>query len=303
MNQITNKILMVRPSAFGFNAQTAVDNCFQHNDHISKEEIQNKAAIEFDNACNAIKKEGVNIISLQDFEHSVTPDSIFPNNWFVSIDKDNLCLSSMAAKNRQMERKKFLGDLIENINSENINIYDMSVHEKDDLFIEGTGVLILDRINKYAFASISPRCSKEMLIKFCEKYNYTPIDFMGIVNDKPIYHTNVMMSIGKNLAIVCLEIIKNADEKQKVINALKKCNKEIIDISLSQVYSFAGNMIEIKNQDDKSLMIMSNEAFCSLTKDQISKIITHCKIIPLSIPTIEKYGGGSTRCMIAEIFG
>lgn len=306
MKQTTNKIIMLRPSAFCFNQQTAVNNFFQHQDLSSVKEIQKKALKEFDKVVLALKKANVSINIIQDYNIWHTPDSIFPNNWFVSLDSKNLFLCPMFANNRRLERQKFLGYVTEIIDSENLEIYNLSHLEKQNKFLEGTGSMVLDRVNRVVFACISPRCDKEALEMFCKKYDFRSVFFSSYqsLNGErlPIYHTNVMMSIGEKYAIICLKSIDDINERNKVKKELEKINKEIIEIEEEQVNHFAGNILNIQANDGKSIMVMSQSAYEIFKKDQLESLSKNHEIIAVDINTIEKNGGGSMRCMIAEIF-
>lgn len=307
MKQITNKIIMTRPNAFHFNPQTAVNNYFQkQNTHEENDEIQARALMEFDNATSILENAGIEICYFEDTQIPHTPDSIFPNNWFVSIDKSNLCLCAMFAKNRRNERKKFLSKLLQYNHQVKLNLLDLSFYEKSNQFLEGTGAMVLDRVNKVAFASLSPRCDKDILHIFCDHYGYKPLSFTSYQNFNskrlPIYHTNVMMAVGSEFAVVCLDSIDDKKERDLVLRTLEECNKEVITLSESQIYNFAGNIIELENKSNQKFVVMSNSAYHSLNEDQIKKISNYAQIISMDISSIEKYGGGSIRCMIAELF-
>lgn len=307
MKQITSKIIMTRPNAFHFNPQTAVNNYFQkQNTHEQNDEIQAKALMEFDNATSILENAGIEICYFEDTQIPHTPDSIFPNNWFVSIDKSNLCLCAMFAENRQNERKKFLSKLLQYNHQVKLNLLDLSFYEQSNQFLEGTGAMVLDRVHKVAFASLSPRCDKDILNIFCDHYGYKPVAFTSYqdFNSKrlPIYHTNVMMAIGSEFAVVCLDSIDDKKERDLVLKTLEECNKEVITLSESQIHNFAGNIIELENKSNQKFVVMSNSAYHSLNEHQIKKISNYAQIISMDISSIEQYGGGSIRCMIAELF-
>ncbi|PAF51928.1 arginine deiminase-related protein [Helicobacter sp. 13S00477-4] len=306
MRQTTNKIVMLRPNAFGFNQQTAVNNFFQQQDFRAIKDIQEQALREFDKVVFALKQENINVYTIQDYDIWHTPDSIFPNNWFVSLDKNKLFLCPMFANNRRLERQKFLGYVLEAIGSECLDIYNLSGFEKENKFLEGTGSMVLDRVNRVAFAAISPRCDEEILELFCKKYDFKSIAFTSYqsVDGKrlPIYHTNVMMSIGEQYAIVCLNSIDNETERKNVKKELENLNKEIIEIEENQLNHFAGNVLNIEDNNGNPLMVMSQSAYNILKKEQIEKLSERLKILALDISTIERIGGGSMRCMMAEIF-
>lgn len=304
--QITNRILMVRPCSFYFNVETSSNNYFQKNDHGTPALIQAQALEEFDLLVEKLIKNGIIVTVAQDTPVPSTPDSIFPNNWFISEPEGNLFLCPMFAENRREERKKFLGPLIDSIKDFNISLLNYTLKEKENEFLEGTGAIVIDRVNKVAFGSHSPRCDKELFYSFCKARGYEPIYFTSYqsVDGKrlPIYHTNVMMAIGVDFAVLCADSIDDPAERELVIDALLKCKKEIIYISQEQAAHFAGNVIQLKDSNENIYTVMSETAFNAFTPDQKNIIEKNSKIIYSNIPTIETYGGGSVRCMIAEIF-
>ncbi len=300
----TNKVLMVRPVAFGFNEETAVNNHYQKKGNLSSYEIQEKALFEFDEMVSKLKNIGIDVKILQDTKTPHTPDSIFPNNWFSTHFDNTVILYPMFAKNRRLERREDLYDIFENINE--IKTLDYSQLENEGVFLEGTGSLVLDRKNKKAYCSLSERADERLLNIFCDDMGYKKIDFRSYqtvdTKRKLIYHTNVMMSIAENYAILCADAIDNKEERQKVIDELKANKKEIVYISEKQVENFLGNAIELKNKDGVSILIMSSTAYNILTEKQKNIIEKYSVILPVDVKTIEKYGGGSARCMIAELF-
>lgn len=300
----TNKVLMVRPVAFGFNEETAVNNHYQKKGNLSSYEIQEKALFEFDEMVSKLKNIGIDVKILQDTKTPHTPDSIFPNNWFSTHSDNTVILYPMFAKNRRLERREDLYDIFENINE--IKTLDYSQLENEGVFLEGTGSLVLDRKNKKAYCSLSERADERLLNIFCDDMGYKKIDFCSYqtvdTKRKLIYHTNVMMSIAENYAILCADAIDNKEERQKVIDELKTNKKEIVYISEEQVENFLGNAIELKNKDGVSILVMSSTAYNILTEKQKNIIEKYSVILPVDVKTIEKYGGGSARCMIAELF-
>ncbi|QNM15915.1 citrulline utilization hydrolase CtlX [Fusobacterium hominis] len=300
--QITNSILMVRPIKFNFNEETAVNNHYQHKNDIKVEEIQNKALKEFDDFVNLLKQKGINVHVIEDTPLPPTPDSIFPNNWFSTHEDKKLVIYPMFAKNRRMEIVKFKNKLIDIVGEKNIEIIDYSEKVKDMIFLEGTGSIVLDRTNKKAYCSLSPRSDKNLFLKFCNDLGYKPVTFTSYQDGNEIYHTNVMMGIGESKAIICLDCIEDINERKKVIDELKENNKEIIEISLEQVKYFLGNVLEVEGKDSKRYIVISKTAYNSMTKEQIKKIEKDTEIICADVSTIEYYGGGSVRCMLGEIF-
>ena len=304
MKQITKNILMIEPVSFNYNAETALNNYFQKNDaNFSKPQIQKKALEEFNNFVKLLRSKQVNVHVIKDTIHPLTPDSIFPNNWISFHSNGEVLIYPMFANNRRLERRT---DIIEQLQNEYFvsEVKSLVHYEDKSIFLEGTGSMILDRTNKICYASISLRTNKSIVLDFCDQLNYKPVLFNSFqdVDGKrlPIYHTNVMMCVASDFAIVCLDAIDSQDEKNSVINSLITTNKEIIQISELQANKFAGNMLQV--QGDKKYLIMSESAFNILSEKQIQKIESYCSILYSDLKTIEKFGGGSARCMMAEIF-
>ena len=297
---------MIRPCNFRVNQETLENNFFQTKSiQLENDFILNQAIIEFDSLVEKMKASGINVLVYQDdFKHD-TPDSIFPNNWVTFHKDQKIAIYPMFAENRRLERSENVIVFLEENNVKINEVIDYSEAEKNNFFLEGTGSMVLDRINKKTYCSISERTSENLIDEFCSDFNYMPIIFNSFhtVDSKrqKIYHTNVMMCVGKKYAVICLDSIDNKNERNKVIQSLEDDNKEIIIISEDQLNSFAGNMIElIVNKN--SFLIMSQIAYNSLNKNQIERLSKYSKIISSSVDTIEKCGGGSVRCMIAEIF-
>lgn len=307
MSQTTNTILMVRPVNFRMNEQTAVNNYYQELiDGVLPETINTKAQKEFDAYVEKLRDIGVNVIVVDDRKETDTPDSIFPNNWVSFHQNGDVGLYPMFAENRRLERRE---DILETLENEGFliqNIIDYTSAEDEFVFLEGTGSIILDRVNRKAYCALSPRADEDLFIEFCEDFEYMPVVFVAnqTVNGerKPIYHTNVMMCVAENFAIICLNSIDDKKERKNVIKHLKEDGKEIIDITEAQVTQFAGNMLQVKGYNNQRYLIMSQSAYDCLTKHQIQTIEKHCKILSSSLETIETCGGGSARCMMAEVF-
>ena len=306
MSQITNTVLMIRPVRFRMNEETAVNNYFQKSTQELQATVNQKAQSEFDHFVELLKGKGINVIVLEDIEVQDTPDSIFPNNWISFHANGDIALYPMFAENRRRERRP---DILEQIEAHGFkinNVVDYTSAEDDAVFLEGTGSLILDRENRKAYCAISPRASEDLFIEFCEDFEFTPIMFEAnqTVNDKrlPIYHTNVMMCIAQEFAVVCLDSIDDTKEKKLLTKSLKQDQKEIINISEAQMHQFAGNMLQVKGENDNSYLIMSQTAYNSLRQDQIEAIEKYTSILYANLETIEKHGGGSARCMLAEVF-
>jgi len=304
MNNI-HSILMVRPSSFRINSQTTSNNYFQKTTHLNDAQVLKKACLEFDNLVSLLLSNGIPVNVFQDDLIQDTPDSIFPNNWISFHSNKRIAIYPMYAYNRRLERNDKIIKFIESKGIEIDIINDYSDAENHNLFLEGTGSMVLDRLNKKSYCSLSERTSESLIEEFCDEFNYMPIVFKSYQNinkkRKLIYHTNVMMCVANKYSIICLESIDSKIDKQIVIKSLKDDNKEIIEISEIQLNSFAGNMIELVFEN-KSFLIMSSQAYKSLTKNQIQKIEKFSKIIHSSVETIENCGGGSVRCMIAEVF-
>ena len=298
-------ILMVRPSGFKTNIQTLKNNFFQNISNLNENELLEKAQQEFDNLVDKIRSNGIPVIVFQDDQKHETPDSLFPNNWISFHKKNTIALYPMFAENRRLERNFELIKFIEKNGVIINNIHDYTEAENNNEFLEGTGSMVLDRINNKAYASISERTSENLVDEFCEDFDYMPIIFKSFQSHnnkrKLIYHTNVMMCIASKYCVICLDAIDDEVEKNKVIQSLKDDKKEIINIDNQQLNSFAGNMIELIF-DNKSYLIMSYSAYYSLSAQQIKNIEKYSQIIYSDVSTIEYCGGGSVRCMIAEIF-
>jgi hypothetical protein len=307
MSQTTNSVLMIRPVAFRMNEQTAVNNYYQKVlDGLSKETVNTKAQEEFDALVRKLKMVGVNVIVVDDALDPDTPDSIFPNNWISFHESGDVVLYPMFAENRREERREDIMDILEDNGFVINEIMDYTSAEEDGFYLEGTGSLLLDRENEKAYCALSPRADEELFIEFCEDFEYSPVIFEAFqtVNGerKLIYHTNVMMCIGDTFAVICAESIDDKKERKMVLDSLRGDEKEVILITEAQVNCFAGNMLEVKGADDRRYLVMSNSAHQSLSKKQIAQLEEHVTIISSNLDTIEACGGGSARCMMAEIF-
>lgn len=303
--QITDTIIMIRPVAFRMNEQTAVNNFFQEDIALKNAEINTKAQEEFDSFVEKLRAAGVNVIVENDDLRLDTPDSIFPNNWISFHENGDIGLYPMFAENRRRERRE---EILTRLESEGFiinNVYDYTHAEDEGVFLEGTGSLLLDRVNQKAYCALSARADEELLIEFCEDFEYLPIIFTAnqTVDGKrlPIYHTNVMMCLAENFCVICLDTIDDATEKKNVVQHLKKDGKEIIKITEAQMNHFAGNLLQLQGRDKKYL-VMSAAAHKILDKQQIASIEKHCEILSSDLTTVETCGGGSARCMMAEIF-
>ena len=298
---------MIRPVAFRMNEQTAVNNYYQKVlDGLSPETVNAKAQEEFDTFVNKLRMVGVDVTVVDDTITPDTPDSIFPNNWISFHENGDVALYPMFAENRRHERREDVLDLLEDKGFVINEIIDYTSAEEDGYFLEGTGSILLDRENDKAYCALSPRADEELFIEFCEDFEYTPVIFEAFqtVNGerKLIYHTNVMMCLGETFAVICADCIDDKKERKMVLDSLRGDEKEVILITEDQVNNFAGNMLEVKGTDDRRYLVMSKSAHQSLTKKQIAQIEEHVTILSSSLDTIEACGGGSARCMMAEIF-
>lgn len=306
MKQLTNHILMIRPAQFRMNEQTAVNNYFQASAGLSPEEVVKKSQEEFDAYVSVLRENGVQVTVVQDTEDPDTPDALFPNNW-VSFHQDaTVALYPMFAENRRLERREAVLEILEEDGFIIDQVMDYTAAEDSGIFLEGTGSLILDRVHKKAYCALSSRADEELFIEFCEDFEYTPVIFTAnqTVDGSrlPIYHTNVMMCLAETFAVICLDSIDDKKERKAVVNHLREDGKEIIAISEAQMHRFAGNMLQVLGSNQTPYLVMSSTAYKSLTPDQLSKIEQHCEIIHADLSTIETCGGGSARCMMAEVF-
>ena len=304
--QITNNIMMIRPVAFRMNEQTAVNNYYQKSaEGASAEDIQDEALQQFDAFVAKLREEGVNVTVFDDTKDPATPDSIFPNNW-ISFHQDGVIrLYPMYAENRRLERREdIIGELKSNFKVD--EVVSFTDWEAKGAYLEGTGSLLLDRQNKIAYAAISERTMPDVLEDFCDEAGFDPVTFHALqtVDGKrlPIYHTNVMMFLGEEFAVVCLDSIDDLEERENLVETLEETDKEIIEISEEQKEQFAGNMLQVLGKNDQRLVVMSSAAFNSLSDEQKAALSKHGKLVHSDIHTIEMLGGGSARCMMAEIF-
>ncbi|SHG27637.1 hypothetical protein SAMN05444396_10756 [Flavobacterium segetis] len=307
MKQTTNSILMIRPVAFRMNEQTAINNYYQKVlDGLLPATVNAKAQQEFDTFVQKLRAVGIDVTVVDDTLEPSTPDSIFPNNWISFHQNGDVALYPMFAENRRQERREEILDLLEEKGFVIQNIVDYTSAEEDGFFLEGTGSLLLDRGNSKAYCALSPRADEELFIEFCEDFDYAPVIFEAFQTvdgeRKLIYHTNVMMCLGETFAVICSDCIDDKKERKMVLDNLKENSKEIIIITEAQMNNFAGNMLEVLGANDKRYVIMSAAAHQSLTPKQIEQLEKHAEILSSSLDTVEACGGGSARCMMAEIF-
>ena len=307
MNQTTNSILMIRPVAFRMNEQTAVNNYYQKVlDNLLPATVNAKAQEEFDAFVKKLQAVGVNVIVVEDTVSPDTPDSIFPNNWISFHENGDVVLYPMFAENRRVERREDVLDILEDNGFVINEIMDYTSAEEDGFYLEGTGSIVLDRENGKAYCALSARADEELFIEFCEDFEYSPVIFEAFQTvdgeRKLIYHTNVMMCVGDTFAVICADCIDDKKERKMVLDSLRGDDKEIILITEAQVNNFAGNMLELLGADDRRYLVMSDSAHQCLTKKQLAQLEEHVTIVSSSLDTIEACGGGSARCMMAEIF-
>lgn len=294
---------MIRPAHFGYNEETAVNNSFQTEANENQSlQIQKAAIDEFDSMVEMLRREGVNVTVVEDTPDPIKPDAVFPNNWVSFHQNGTVITYPMFAKNRRIERRQ---DIIDQLATrfEIKNRYSFEFYEEEDEFLEGTGSMIFDRKNSLVYACLSPRTHATLLDKFNLLMKTRCIHFMALDKaGEPIYHTNVMMALGEDFVVICLECIPDEDQKKELLRSFETTGKEVIEITLDQVNAFAGNMLEVYGRDKKRFLVMSQQARDALTEQQINQISAFTNILAIPIPTIEKFGGGSVRCMMAEIF-
>lgn len=293
-------ILMIRPVSFGFNEQTAESNAFQQRNQ-DQHHVQHQALMEFNAFVDVLQANGVHVVVINDTVEPHKPDAIFPNNWVSFHENGDVILYPMQAENRRLERRE---DVIRQLENEfKVNhIIDLSRFELENKFLEGTGGMVFDREYKIAYTCISPRTNTEVLQAFCKQTGYKAVTFHAVdQNNTAIYHTNVMMCVARKYAVICLRSIADETERQNIINSLGETGKTVIEITFDQMNRFAGNMLELTGKEGESLLVMSKRAYHSLTKEQRQELEHYSKIIYADLEAIENNGGGSARCMMAEV--
>jgi hypothetical protein len=298
--QHTSHLLMIQPVHFSFNDETAVNNSFQNKS--DQANVQAKAREEFEQFITVLRSHDIDVSVVEDTPDPHTPDSIFPNNWISFHEDGSICLYPMFAVNRRLERKPSVLHAIQQKFTIN-QTHDFTAHEKNALFLEGTGSMVLDRENKIAYACLSPRTNLDVLNEFCNTMNYKGVSFVAVdAAGAPIYHTNVMMCVADDYVVICLDSIKDKHEQELVKESIIQSGKIVIEIDFDQMNHFAGNMLQVHNTKGEKFLVMSSQAFGALLPKQIETIQSFNKIIHSDITTIETNGGGSARCMMAEIF-
>lgn len=301
--QTADTLMMVRPANFGFNEQTAANNAFQTNDTSRQaSEIQQLAIEEFDEFVEKLREAGVNVIVVEDTPEPAKADAVFPNNWVTFHQDGRIITYPMYAPVRRIERRE---DILEKLSAQfgysaRIHLED---YEQENRFLEGTGSMILDRPHKIVYACLSPRTEKALLEEYCSIIGYEMLAFTALDDkNQEIYHTNVMMALGEAFVVICLDTLQDGSERRMLMNKFAATGKEVIEITLDQMLHFAGNMLQVRNPAGDTFLVMSEQALKSLTPAQIVLIEKHTNILYSPIPTIETYGGGSARCMMAEVF-
>ena len=306
MKQYSSHLLMVRPSSFRKNEETAVNNYFQAEAGLDSKVVLQQAQSNFDAMVQQLRQARINVTVFNEPEGSDTPDALFPNNWISMHHDRRVALYPMFAENRRRERREEVLDLLEEQGFEIEEVIDYSSAEEEGLYLEGTGSMILDHENRMAYCALSERADEDLFIEFCEDFEYTPFTFSAFqtVAEKrlKIYHTNVMMCVADRYVVVCLECIDDESERKQLKKHLKESGKTLIPISEAQMHQFAGNMLQVGDQDQNPVLIMSDSAYKSLTAGQIKTLESFNPIVHPQLGVIETCGGGSARCMIAEIF-
>lgn len=300
--QTTNHLLMIRPANFGYNTETATNNVFQNKLGLTAEQAQQQAQEEFDQLVKLLRMQDIQVTVIEDTASPIKPDAVFPNNWISFHQDGSIVTYPMWSTNRRIERQK---NIVEQLKEQFgfQEVLALEHWEKKGLFLEGTGSMILDRVNKICYACTSPRTNEVVLNQFCEYYKYQKILFQS-VDDKgqEIYHTNVMMALGRDFVVIGLESIPDDKQKQQLIDSFNKTGKTIIELNWSQIKAYAGNMLQVHNQQGETFLVSSEQAYKSLSKEQLITLEKYTTILYSPIPTIETIGGGSVRCMLAEVF-
>ena len=303
-NQLASSVLMIRPYRFFSNPQTAQSNKFQGKSSLSEEQLHAYAVKEFDALVSNLQEAGVDVVLFDDTPEPPTPDSVFPNNWVSFHANGKVVLYPMEAKNRRTERREdIISSLREGYGFSVEQIVDLTHHEEQERYLEGTGSMVLDHANKIAYACLSSRTHINVLSEFASKMDYSIVSFDAMDrSNSPVYHTNVMMSVGESLAIICDDSIRSNSQREKVLSSLKRTNHKILKITFEQMEAFAGNVLEVLSNTGEHLLLMSNQAMHSFSKEQLNFINTHARIIAVPINNIEASAGGGVRCMMAEIY-
>lgn len=303
--QTTSHLLMVRPAQFGFNAETAENNAFQSRDQrLSPSEMREKAIEEFDQFVAQLRAVGVNVLVAEDSTEPAKPDAVFPNNWVSFHQEGHIVTYPMFAPTRRLERSEaVLQTVLEAGFQQTGSRWHLEQEEANNRFLEGTGSIIFDHPHRLAYACLSPRTDAALLDQLCDLLGYKAVVFHSVdAHGQAVYHTNVMMALGETFVVICLESVPDPEEKAKLLALFNETGKEVVPISLEQMNAFAGNMLQVRNQEGKTYLIMSETAYQSLSPTQIEQLRSHTELLHSQLNTIETYGGGSARCMLAEIY-
>ncbi|MCS6974253.1 MAG: arginine deiminase-related protein [Cyclobacteriaceae bacterium] len=295
-------VVMIRPAFFGYNHDTAITNVFQQPPDLDEGEIHRKALAEFDRMVDLLRAHDVEVYLFDDTKEPRKPDAVFPNNWFSFHPDGTVILYPMHAPIRRTERRKDILDEINRIFPVK-RLLDYSEYEKEGIFLEGTGSLVMDYVNRIAYASISPRTSEILVRKVCNELSLQPVLFHAVDDhNRPVYHTNVVLTVAEKLSLICLDAVPDEEEQEILLTSLRDTGHRVIAISNTQMKSFAGNMMEVMTRHGKPLLIMSETAYRSLLPGQLDAITQLTEILTINVQTIERYGGGSVRCMMAGVF-
>jgi hypothetical protein len=302
--QTTSHILMVRPAHFAFNEETAANNAFQSRDGaLSAEAMRKQAMLEFDEMVRRLREAGVDVIVVKDSSRPIKPDAVFPNNWITFHQEGFIVTYPMFAPTRRRERRRTVIDQVVAAGFTSEKRVNLEFNERLNRFLEGTGSIIFDHRNKLAYACISPRTDADLLNELCQRIGYQPVVFRAVDgNGQDIYHTNVMMALGETFVVICLDTVKDARERAMLLETFEKTGKQVVDISLDQMNRFAGNMLQVRNDKGQTILVMSEQAYRSLNQAQVATLEKHTRLLFSPLTTIETYGGGSARCMMAEVF-
>jgi hypothetical protein len=302
--QTTPHILMVRPANFAFNEETAANNAFQSRDGLmSAETMRANAVAEFDEFVAKLRAAGVQVMVAQDSDSPAKPDAVFPNNWVTFHQEGLIVTYPMFAPTRRLERQESVVQMVLNQGFRHDARMHYEDNESHNRFLEGTGSIIFDHLHRLAYACLSQRTDAELLEELCQKIGYQKVVFHAVdANGQDIYHTNVMMAMGETFVVICLDSVCDPLERKMLEAHFQQTQKEVVDISLDQMNQFAGNMLQVQNIQGQTILVMSTTAYNSLTAEQIAKLESHTQLLHSAINTIETYGGGSARCMMAEVF-
>ena len=302
-SQLASTVMMIRPARFESNPLTAASNRFQGKSSSSPEEQHAIALGEFDGLTAALREAGIEVIVIDDTVEPHTPDAIFPNNWISMHADGRVVLYPMEAENRRTERRHDIIDYLDKHARRQVTeVVDLSAHEDAGHFLEGTGSMVLDRANRVAYACISSRTHLDPLGEFAQRMGYDVVAFDAVDSGGvPIYHTNVLMNVGEQLAVICAEAIPRDEQRNAVLARLRETGHDILELTYAQLDAFAGNMLELRNDNGERVLAMSQQAYDSLNEEQRATLAANARIVKAPIDYIESSAGGSVRCMLAEV--